>query len=126
MNEHSQKLVDLFISLSDGTRLGILQLIATGEASVGYLSEQLGESQPKVSRHLANLRSAGLVNTRRDGKNVYYSVSSLDHNVADAILSLAVGRKADENHLGPAGNSDIYDMADTTPFIRQEMEIHLL
>ena len=123
MNQQSQTLVDLFVSLSDGTRLSLLQLIASGEVSVGYLSEQLGESQPKVSRHLANLRSAGLVNTRRNGKNVFYSVASLDDSVANAILNLVVTRKTDQIH---APEANIYDIEDMTPYVCQEMEIHLL
>ena len=64
----------LFLALADKTRLKLLSLMADGEVSVGYLTDQLGESQPKVSRHLAYLRSAGLVSTRRDGKWIYYAV----------------------------------------------------
>lgn len=123
MNQQSQTLVNLFVSLSDGTRLSLLQLIASGEVSVGYLSDQLGESQPKVSRHLANLRSVGLVNTRRDGKNVFYSVASLDDSVASAILNLVIARKTDQSD---APEANIYDIEDVTPFVRQEMEIYLL
>lgn len=123
MNQQSQTLVDLFVSLSDGTRLSILQLIANGEVSVGYLSEQLGESQPKVSRHLANLRSAGLVNTRRDGKNVFYSVAALDDSIANSILNLVIARRTDQSH---APEANIYDIEDVTPYVRQEMEIYLL
>ena len=123
MNQQSQTLVNLFLSLSDGTRLSLLQLIASGEVSVGYLSDQLGESQPKVSRHLANLRSVGLVNTRRDGKNVFYSVASLDDSVASAILNLVIARKTDQSD---APEANIYDIEDVTPFVRQEMEIYLL
>ena len=123
MNQQSQTLVNLFVSLSDGTRLSLLQLIASGEVSVGYLSDQLGESQPKVSRHLANLRSVGLVNTRREGKNVFYSVASLDDSVASAILNLVIARKTDQSD---APEANIYDIEDVTPFVRQEMEIYLL
>jgi len=62
------ELEEFFLALSDGTRLRLLALMRESEVSVGFLSDQLGQSQPKISRHLAYLRSAGLVETRRDGK----------------------------------------------------------
>ncbi len=49
--------------------------MADGERAVGYLAEKLGESQPKVSRHLAFLRDHDVVSTRRDGKHIYYHVN---------------------------------------------------
>ena len=66
---------EFFLALSDGTRLRLLSLIRNGEVSVGYLSDELNQSQPKISRHLAYLRSAGLVETRRDGKWIYYHIA---------------------------------------------------
>ena len=66
----------MFLALSDKTRLRLLTLMAGGEVSVGYLAEQLSDSQPKISRHLAYLRGAGLVSTRRDGKWIYYNETS--------------------------------------------------
>jgi ArsR family transcriptional regulator len=68
-------LEEFFLALSDGTRLRLLNLMRGGEVSVGYLSDELDQSQPKISRHLAYLRSAGLVETRRDGKWIYYHIS---------------------------------------------------
>lgn len=68
------ELENLFLALSDKTRLRLLTLMADGEVSVGYLADTLGESQPKISRHLAYLRGSGLVSTRRDGKWVYYGI----------------------------------------------------
>ena len=66
---------EFFLALSDGTRLRLLSLMRDGEVSVGYLSDELNQSQPKISRHLAYLRSAGLVETRRDGKWIYYHIA---------------------------------------------------
>lgn len=83
-------LVEFFLALSDGTRLRLLSLMRSGEVSVGYLSDQLGQSQPKISRHLAYLRSAGLVETRRDGKWVYYHIASSSSLLADAALNDAL------------------------------------
>ena len=74
---HKSNLIDLenlFLALSDKTRLRLLALMADGEVPVGFLADSLGESQPKTSRHLAYLRNAGLVSSRRDGKRIYYNI----------------------------------------------------
>lgn len=68
-------LVSLFAALADRTRLRVLNLLKAGEVCVCYFVEILGESQPKVSRHLAYLRRAGVVNARRDGKWIHYSLA---------------------------------------------------
>ncbi len=74
--EHNtlESLESLFLSLSDKTRLRLLGLMSNDEVSVGFLADSLGQSQPKVSRHLAYLRNTGLVSTRRDGKWIYYAI----------------------------------------------------
>ena len=87
----SEALNSLFIALSDPTRLRLLRLMAGGEVSVGYLADELGESQPKVSRHLATLRTMGLVSTRREGKHIFYAIENQADASADAILSIAIG-----------------------------------
>jgi|ERR1043166_7474287 DNA-binding transcriptional ArsR family regulator len=70
-----RQLERVFLALGDKTRLRLLSLMADGEVPVGFLVDNLGESQPKVSRHLAYLRGAGVVGTRRDGKWIYYYIS---------------------------------------------------
>ncbi len=62
----------LFKALGDETRLRIVALLSHGELCVCHLEEALRLSQPKVSRHLATLRSAGVVEHRREGTWVYY------------------------------------------------------
>jgi len=62
----------LFKALADETRLRIVALLAHGELCVCHLEEALRLSQPKVSRHLATLRAAGVVQDRREGTWVYY------------------------------------------------------
>jgi ArsR family transcriptional regulator len=64
-------------ALADGTRLRILALLAGGEVCVCHIHESLGLPQSKVSRHLAYLRRAGLVNARKQGLWVYYTLA--DH-----------------------------------------------
>lgn len=68
-------MAELFTALSDTTRLRILNLMREDEICVCFFSEALGESQPKISRHLAMLRKTGLVESRRDGKWMHYSIS---------------------------------------------------
>jgi ArsR family transcriptional regulator, arsenate/arsenite/antimonite-responsive transcriptional repressor len=67
-------LVLLFAALSDRTRLRLLNLMNGREVCVCYFVEILGQSQPKISRHLAYLRRAGVVAARREGKWVHYKI----------------------------------------------------
>jgi DNA-binding transcriptional ArsR family regulator len=65
-----------FRALGDPTRMRILELLHEhGELSVSALVERLGQSQPKVSNHLACLRWCGFVHTRREHPTVYYRVA---------------------------------------------------
>ena len=66
----------LFKALGDETRLRIVALLSHGDLCVCHIHEALGLSQPNVSRHLAVLRAAGIVDDRRDGKWVYYRLAS--------------------------------------------------
>jgi ArsR family transcriptional regulator len=69
-------LASLFAALADTTRLRLLNLMAGREVCVCYFVEILGQSQPKISRHLAYLRKAGIVAARREGKWMHYSICS--------------------------------------------------
>ena len=83
-------LQNLFLALSDKTRIKLLSLLATGEVSVGFLADELGESQLKISMHLACLRPAGLVSTRRDGKWIYYGIEPQADPAVTAVLNSAL------------------------------------
>lgn len=76
----------LFLALADKTRLRLLNLMREDEICVCYFTEVLGESQPKISRHLAYLRNAGLVSARRDGKWMHYKIESPSNEFAAEIL----------------------------------------
>ena len=77
-----------FRGLGDPTRVRILELLQeNGELPVGDLVQRLGQSQPKVSNHLACLRWCGFVETRREHPSVYYRIA--DARVAQL---LALGR----------------------------------
>ncbi|MEV5875351.1 metalloregulator ArsR/SmtB family transcription factor [Streptomyces sp. NPDC052101] len=58
--------------LADRTRLALLQQLTEGEADVTTLTEACGAARPSVSQHLAKLRLAGLVATRKDGRRMVY------------------------------------------------------
>ncbi len=76
----------LFRTLADGTRLRLLNLISEREICVCYFVEILRASQPKISRHLAYLRKAGIATARRDGKWMHYRLTIPKDEVAARIL----------------------------------------
>lgn len=80
--------VEVFRMLADASRVRLLWMLLDGELSVGHLAAAIGKSQTGVSQHLAKLRMARLVQTRRQGTQVFYRVDS-DHVrqlVRDAIF----------------------------------------
>jgi len=70
-----QRTANVARALSDPKRLCVLETLATGERSVGELSRDVGCQVPNMSQHLAVLRSAGLVTTRRSGNTIYYRLA---------------------------------------------------
>jgi ArsR family transcriptional regulator len=75
-----------FQALGDKTRLRLLNLMGDQELCVCYLVEILGQSQPKISRHLAYLRNAGIVSARRDGKWMHYRIVMPPNDSAAKVL----------------------------------------
>jgi DNA-binding transcriptional ArsR family regulator len=73
--EDLEQLASLFRLLSDRTRLNLLMLLADGERNVTNLCEQLKLPQPTVSHHLGLLRMSNIIDNRRDGKQVFYSLN---------------------------------------------------
>jgi ArsR family transcriptional regulator len=63
-----------FQALGDNTRLRLLNLMGEQEICVCYFVEILGQGQPKISRHLAYRRRAGIVDARREGKWMHYRI----------------------------------------------------
>ncbi len=76
----------LFRAMADRTRLRLLNLIADKEICVCYFVGILKLSQPKISRHLAYLRRAGIVAARRQGRWMHYRLLAPRDAVASAIL----------------------------------------
>ncbi|MDR0888135.1 MAG: metalloregulator ArsR/SmtB family transcription factor [Candidatus Methanoplasma sp.] len=80
-------LSDLFKMLSDSTRLKILWAMEGGEICVCGIAEVLGMSVSAVSHQLKTLKQSNLVSSRRDGKNIYYS---LDDDHVNSLLKIAL------------------------------------
>ena len=76
MRAGAQQACALMKVLSNPDRLILLCELADGERNVGQLEEALGIVQPTLSQQLAVLRTEEVVNTRRDGKNIYYQIAS--------------------------------------------------
>ncbi len=84
-----------FRALGDPSRLKILASLLDGERNVGELVELVGSSQGRVSNHLACLKQCGFVNTRRDGKLVYYSIADKEVLRLLETAQLMIARNAE-------------------------------
>ncbi len=93
------QLAHLFAALADPTRLRLLNLMNGREVCVCYFVEILKQSQPKISRHLAYLRKAGIVNARRDGKWMHYSIERPANAAAASILDAVLASLGEDSKL---------------------------
>lgn len=89
-DEHARLASDTFRMLAEPTRVKILWALLQGECSVGTLVELVQSTPTAVSQHLAKLRLAGLVSTRREGTYVFYSATDTHiHRLLGEALSHA-------------------------------------
>jgi ArsR family transcriptional regulator, zinc-responsive transcriptional repressor len=88
-------IVEVFRMLADTTRVQVLWALADREMSVNDLAEHVGKPAPSVSQHLAKLRMARLVHTRRAGTTIFYSLENehVRQLVTDAVFNA--------EHAGP-------------------------
>src|ERR1700744_362838 len=88
-------IVDVFRMLADPTRIRVLWALTGGELAVNERADQVGKPAPSVSQHLAKLRMARLVRTRREGTTIFYSLENehVSQLVADAVFNA--------EHAGP-------------------------
>ena len=87
--DHADLVVEVFRMLADATRVQLLWALVDAERSVNDLAEWVGKPAPSVSQHLAKLRMAKLVRTRREGTQVFYRLEN-DHVrqlVTDAVFN---------------------------------------
>ncbi|MBI4284805.1 MAG: winged helix-turn-helix transcriptional regulator [Chloroflexi bacterium] len=104
IDEHAAQLfrlqADICKTLGDPNRLMILHELSQGETPVGQLAASLGLSQSNVSRHLAVLRERGVVQTRREGTTIYYSLASPKiAQACDLVREVLEGRLARSQSL---------------------------
>lgn len=88
-----------FQALGDNTRLRLLNLMRDQEVCVCYFVEILGGPQPKISRHLAYLRSAGIVEARREAKWMHYRIAMPPHIGATQVLRQTLDWLKDEKQM---------------------------
>ena len=87
MSKQLIEMETLFKALADATRLRILGLLLAGEVCVCDIQDSLKSPQSKISRHLAYLRRAKLVETRRAGLWVHYRLGTLSDPVLAAVIA---------------------------------------
>lgn len=108
----------LFKALADGTRLRILALLQAGEICVCDIHGSLGLPQPTVSRHLAYLRKAGLVQGRKEGLWVHYRLAALPDPVAQTVVE-AVNHALGHVEAGEKDRRRLLKMAAVSPVHRE-------
>ena len=86
--EDVRPLTRVFRALGDETRVRIVALLVHGELCVCHLEQALGLSQPNCSRQLGILKSAGIVDSRRDGTWVYYKLTEQETESVKNVLDL--------------------------------------
>ena len=95
----SASLAGLFAALADTTRLRLLNLMSGREVCVCYFVEILRQGQPKVSRHLAYLRKAGIVAARREGKWMHYRIVPQADEASASILAAVLGSMGSDRQM---------------------------
>lgn len=93
MDEITTLQAEVLRTLASPRRLEILHRLAEGPREVGRLAEEIGASQPNVSQHLAVLRSAGIVEAERDGREVRYRLADPDVMVACSVMRGVLQRR---------------------------------
>jgi ArsR family transcriptional regulator, arsenate/arsenite/antimonite-responsive transcriptional repressor len=88
-----------FRALADRTRLRLLNLMGSGEVCVCFFVEVLKTNQPKISRHLAYLRRAGIVGARRDGPWMHYRIVEPTDDDAARILRETMSWMANDREM---------------------------
>ena len=96
------KLAALFQALADPTRLRILALLRAMELSVGELAQLLGQSQPRVSRHVRILSDSGLIGRRKEGSWVYLQLAEPERTEGLFDLSQGLDPEAEQLFAGDA------------------------
>jgi ArsR family transcriptional regulator, zinc-responsive transcriptional repressor len=84
---------EILKTLANSRRLEILHLLAAGPKTVGQMVDDLGIAQPNVSQHLALMRTAGVVEAERVGREIHYHLADPDIIVACGLMRQALQRR---------------------------------
>jgi DNA-binding transcriptional ArsR family regulator len=107
--------VEVFRMLADATRVQVLWALRSREMSVTDLAAHIGKAAPSVSQHLAKLRMARLVRTRREGTTIFYSLdnSHIGQLVTDAVFNAEhAGPGVPGHHRDAAGLATLHPDTD--------------
>jgi DNA-binding transcriptional ArsR family regulator len=113
--DQANLIAEVFRMLADATRIRLLFALTGKESSVNELAERVGKPAPSVSQHLAKLRMARLVRTRRAGTTIHYSLEN------EHVRQLVVDAVFNAEHAGPGVPShhrddpDVRDISDEHP-----------
>jgi ArsR family transcriptional regulator len=108
MDEITALQAEVLKTLASPRRLEIIHRLAEGPCEVRRLAEDLGASQPNISQHLAVLRSAGIVDTERNGREIRYRLADPDVVVACSLMRGVLQRR-----LARLGRLSIVDQSAT-------------
>ena len=86
--KQAQRAATLLKQVSDPTRLQVILMLSEGERHVGALSDELSQSQPAVSHHLALLRHGSIIQPRRQGKNNFYGLTEVGEKLATVVKEI--------------------------------------
>src|ERR1700739_2268619 len=86
--KQAQRAAILLKQVSDPTRLQVILMLAEGEKHVGALCEELNQTQPAVSPHLALLRHGSIIAPRRQGKNNFYGLTEPGEELAKVVKGI--------------------------------------
>jgi ArsR family transcriptional regulator len=106
MDEITILQAEVLKTLANPRRLDIIHRLAQGPCEVGRLAEEIGAPQPNVSQHLAVLRTAGIVDAERDGREVRYRLTD-----PDVITACSLMRGVLQRRLTRLGRLSVQDQA---------------
>lgn len=127
--ESFERTADLFKKLDDPNRLKIFWLLCHCEECVANISALVDMSSPAVSHHLRQLREAGLITSRRDGREVYYKAADtieaqLLHKVTERVMEISCPRGGEGEAAGQSVEGFSVEQVETARRMHDELLAH--
>lgn len=126
---HFQSVADIFRQLGDPSRIRIFWLLCHCEECVANISALVDMSSPAVSHHLRQLREAGLITSRRDGREVYYKAADtieaqLLHKVTERVMEISCPRGGEGEAAGQSVEGFSVEQVETARRMHDELLAH--